>query len=512
MDDADGRTFGLTPLTLADLPQFQRVLAGVKQPISDYSFANIFVWSSSLGLFWKQIHRHLCVFANGTGDLSMLLPPLAEPDASDHDLQLAVQSCFQIMNTYNRARGLADRSRIEYVSDEMLERLSAVCDGKLTSTSMTGDFVYPTHAIVELAGGDLKSRRHARSKFMREHPAHRTQPFTEADREPCITLLNKWHSKANERLAGQMTVDQSLETQVLRNRECDACAIALNHWQQLNLRGMTLWVGEQLVGFTFGEALSPLQASVLIEKTDPDFNGAAPYIFSEFCRQFWRDFPEVNAGDDWGIPSLRYTKASYRPSRMLNKYVISRPVESPSYLVPIASLLPYAQELLADSGEDERDQQTLRIATATDIGEILRLEQTCFDNPAERFSRRQVRYLMRDPRAVTVVAELRGDILGWAVGLVRRHRHHVSGRLYGLAVDPAARGRHLGRQLAASIITSLETMGAGPIYLEVRKDNLPARNLYKQLGFADYRDLPDYYGHLTDGLRMKRAQPVPVTA
>src|SRR4030095_14273785 len=42
--------------------------------------------------------------------------------------------------------------------------------------------------------------------------------------------------------------------------------------------------------------------------------------FSEFCARFWADRPFINAGDDWGLPALGWTKMSYRPVRMLQKY------------------------------------------------------------------------------------------------------------------------------------------------------------------------------------------------
>ena len=34
-------------------------------------------------------------------------------------------------------------------------------------------------------------------------------------------------------------------------------------------------------------------------------------------------------GDDWGIPTLRFTKQSYRPTRTPAKYVLTRPVAAP---------------------------------------------------------------------------------------------------------------------------------------------------------------------------------------
>ena len=86
--------------------------------------------------------------------------------------------------------------------------------------------------------------------------------------------------------------------------------------------GAVVYVGSQLKGFTFGEPLGASQSSITIEKTDLTTKGLAQFIFSEFCRSCWADRPLVNVGDDWGLETLAWTKQSYRPVKMLQKFVL----------------------------------------------------------------------------------------------------------------------------------------------------------------------------------------------
>jgi len=103
MDDLCGQ-YGLKTIELGDKPLFDEAFQTLRQPISDYTFANTFIWRSGLKLYWKEIHGHICVFANGTGDLTMLLPPVGEGD-----LVRTLDECFEIMDDYND-RGLAART------------------------------------------------------------------------------------------------------------------------------------------------------------------------------------------------------------------------------------------------------------------------------------------------------------------------------------------------------------------------------------------------------------------
>jgi uncharacterized protein len=332
MHDNDGPCAGLVPLRLSDRPFIHDIFSQQADPISDYSFACTFIWSASLKIYWKQIHRHLCIFANGTGDLTLLCPPLPEPGADADGLAHCLRECFGIMDGYNDQFSDRTHSRIEYVSEASLARMRASPGFDLQATPMSADYVYDMARMIDLAGGPLQSKRSARARFMRRFPDHRTEPLRPEHRQACVALLLRWQKRVEEKFADEPPSTESTSPSVLRRREVAACEFALDSMDALGLKGLALFVGSELVGFTLGEALTSRQASVLIEKTHPDFVGAPQYIFSEFCRQCWADFPECNAGDDCGMPSLQFTKETYRPIRRSNKYCLTRSV--PAVLAP----------------------------------------------------------------------------------------------------------------------------------------------------------------------------------
>ena len=340
MNDNDGPLSGLVPLRLSDRPLIHDIFSRQANPISDYSFACTFIWSASLKIYWKQIHRHLCIFANGTGDLTLLSPPLPEPGAAADDMARCLRDCFAIMDGYNDRYSNRSHSRIEYVSEELLARMRAAPGFDLDVAPMSADYVYDTARMIDLAGGPLQSKRSARARFMRRFPDHRTEPLRPEHRQACVVLLLRWQKRVEEKFANEPPSAESTSPGVLRRREVAACEYALDAMDALGLKGLALWVGSELVGFTLGEALTPRQASVLIEKTHPDFVGAPQYIYSEFCRQCWADFPECNAGDDCGMPTLQFTKETYRPVRRLNKYCLTRAVPAVPAPAPGAAAVP----------------------------------------------------------------------------------------------------------------------------------------------------------------------------
>ena len=69
----------------------------------------------------------------------------------------------------------------------------------------------------------------------------------------------------------------------------------------------------------------------------------------------------------------------------------------------------------------------------------------------------------------------------------RRHRAKV----WGMYVDPSARGRGVGKALVDEIVArARRTPGLEQLHLTVMADNAPARRLYERVGFASYGCAP----------------------
>jgi ribosomal protein S18 acetylase RimI-like enzyme len=499
----------LSPITLSDRPLFERAFRRLDEAISDSTFFTTFTWAEPLESSFAVIADHLCVFSAADGDLSMILPPMGLSDEANERLPECIQACFALMDEVNAAGPGIERSRIEYVSDEVLSRLRRHETHPLSASPMPGDYVYPREALVELAGGDLKSKRKLRSRFLREHPNVQTGSITASDIPECLDLLNKWQRVGDTRHEGE-TNDGLIGTDVLRRRDALATIRALETVEALGLDSMVLRSEGRIVGFTIGERLSSSMAVVYIEKTDPEVSGAAQFIYSEFCRINFLDVREINAGDDWGIPSLRFTKISYRPCRMLTKNTLTRQavVDTGSVercVVSKVSVMPSTRMLPVHA----QSNPVFRLARRDDARVICDIEGKAFTGEHERFTLRQVQRLTINPRARVLIAELDGRVVGWTVTLIRTHRRWCSGRIYAVAVDPAYAGRGIGRAMVVQSLDELAKAGITRTYLEVRSDNEPAIALYRSLDFAVIRPLPGYYGSGSMGLRMRRVGTLP---
>lgn len=149
----------------------------------------------------------------------------------------------------------------------------------------------------------------------------------------------------------------------------------------------------------------------------------------------------------------------------------------------------------------------VRLATARvgDISAVMRVMEAAFD-PAygEAWSTAQLLTLFALPSARVCVA-WDGEV---ACGFSAARIAGPESELLLLAVDPAFRGRGVGRLLIDDWQAWARAEGAEDYFLEMRADN-DAIHLYRQAGFSECGRRPHYYrggdGVVRDALTMRRA-------
>jgi ribosomal protein S18 acetylase RimI-like enzyme len=490
MGDDPFAPYGLRPIELADRPTFDSHFATLARPLSDYTFGQLFTWRNSLRILWKPIRDHLCVFANGTGDLTLLMPPIGDTGSD-----AALAEAFELMDAYNADHGVPDRSRVDYASEELLSRLDG---GSLDARPMGADYLYDVRRMIDLAGGDLSSKRQAKNRFLRNYQSRVETYSAPAHLDACATLLGRWKYHQDHTHG-----DEPDTNAIKRQKESLATLLSLESAEALGLRGMVVYVKDetsaewQLRAFTFGEPLGRDQSSITIEKTDLETKGLAQFIFSEFCRVEWAGRPLVNVGDDWGLETLAWTKMSYRPVEMLRKFVVRKSATAAALMpAPMPMPIPIQNQIQIPTltMEPLMAEPVIRAARATDVTAAEELERACFPESEFSLTKRQLRYLQRRPTAVFLVAEEGDQLVGEGIALVRQHRTGSSGRIYSLAVSADRRGQGIGRRLLERMVGDLSARGVKRIYLEVEAGNDAAAALYARFGFQRGRTLVDYYG------------------
>ncbi len=92
-----------------------------------------------------------------------------------------------------------------------------------------------------------------------------------------------------------------------------------------------------------------------------------------------------------------------------------------------------------------------------------------------------------DPQAVLLVAELEHAVIGYAYATIEGYDYMAlrgpAAVLHDVIVDPAYRGRGVGRTLLTTMLASLTSQGAPRVVLSTAERNDSAQRFFERMGF-----------------------------
>jgi len=148
----------------------------------------------------------------------------------------------------------------------------------------------------------------------------------------------------------------------------------------------------------------------------------------------------------------------------------------------------------------------IRDATDRDLPGIIEIERLAFPAPwtMASFQRELTLPFSRIMVAIPAVSHEHGrDDNGRIAGFLCRWLIADECHVLNIAVHPESRRLGIGTVLLTEAIAEARSMGASVVTLEVRRSNLPARQLYRKFEFEERRLRRHYYGPGEDAIIME---------
>jgi ribosomal-protein-alanine N-acetyltransferase len=142
-------------------------------------------------------------------------------------------------------------------------------------------------------------------------------------------------------------------------------------------------------------------------------------------------------------------------------------------------------------------QATIEPASWRDLNALRTLEQVCF--PQDAWPLWDLIGVLTFPNVIRIKATADGQMVGFIAADIRRSENLVW--IATIGVLPAYRRQRVGTALLLAVE---EQLNVSSIRLSVRISNLPALNLYNQLGYRRYGTWPHYYADGEDALILEK--------
>lgn len=145
---------------------------------------------------------------------------------------------------------------------------------------------------------------------------------------------------------------------------------------------------------------------------------------------------------------------------------------------------------------------TIQQATVKDLEPLCKIERECF--AAEAFTKKQIENLLQDSNSISLVAQINGENAGFIMGSIYITDKGRIGHVYTIDVATRHRRKGIGVKLLKELEQIFVKKGVEVCYLEVRVDNVGAREMYRKQGYEVTRRLEDYYAKRTHGIQLAK--------
>lgn len=288
------------PIALADKALFDNTLAGNTRASSEHSFATIMSWHSFFATQIAIVADCIVLAYTDIKGRQCFVQPMGNGDKIK-----AVRELMLYANEQKQPLILGS------VSEEFYKQLQVAFDKKMQFELIRNmaEYVYLRERLTNLKGSKLQPKRNHINKFCKLYPNYHTEFITTQNASLCKELYALWLNQVSSRDEDKNEL----------HGEQQAVNFALDNFNYLNLKGITLWVDNTMVAFAFGEMVTTDTFLTHAEKALTSYEGSYAMINKLTAQLVATEAIYINREEDLGLEHLRKAKLSYDPAFLIEK-------------------------------------------------------------------------------------------------------------------------------------------------------------------------------------------------
>lgn len=283
-------------VTLADRDFFTRHYELYPQTHSDNTFTNMVCWNHYTHYTYAYVEKNI-IIASTIGSVTRFRPPIGP-----HNPAL-------LRSLIRFASDVSDNEPLMLIDPDIARWIQQTCPGiNLVPDRNDFEYVYRAADLAELPGKNYRTIRRQVNKFKR-NCATTVESVSRDNWEEVKRFLIEWCE-----WKGCEDGDPVLA------HEKDAVFFAIDHFNELPLRGLAIRVVGKVGAISLYERLNSDTALIHFEKGLPDCEGIYKAINNEVAARLAQHFTYINRESDLGVTGLREAKMRYHPHHMVEVY------------------------------------------------------------------------------------------------------------------------------------------------------------------------------------------------
>lgn len=300
---------------LEDKAILEEYLKGYRYDTSGLSFSSLYMWRDINDFSWEIIGEYMCIVGMSHLELEegIILPFMEFPmtKTGSYDVEKLRET---VLLAKEKIEDAGYPFSIRLVPKDLVPLLEEAFPGQLEieDDRPNYDYVYEKESLIELKGRELHKKKNHLNYFVKNYQFE-YKKLTEDMSDMVMDFIKAFNAKKEI---------PAHEWELLMMEE-KAMQDVFENLQEAGLLAGAIVIDGKIEAVSVGGILNEDTVSVHIEKANTDYRGLYQMINREFCKRMPEHIKYVNREEDMGLPGLRKAKLSYKPVRLVEKYIVT---------------------------------------------------------------------------------------------------------------------------------------------------------------------------------------------
>jgi hypothetical protein len=278
-----------TPISLDLKPALAPALLAVKDGVSEFTFANLYLFRRRYNYKVSQEPGGNILISGDREGKRFFTTPRAMPEAS------VLEALFV---DHDYWKGISDS--VLGNQGPFLEKIGV----QITEDRDNFDYLYNTKDLTLLSGKKFHKKRNLVNAFLLAYPDHEEHTLTKEFLPQAMAVLDRWRQ------------DKGTDGDYIAARE------ALELSAEMELEGKIYFVNKRPVGYCLGEYIAGgSMFAIHFEKCIDEYKGIYQAVNQFFAASLPPECIYINREQDLGDEGLRQAKMTYRPCGFVKKHI-----------------------------------------------------------------------------------------------------------------------------------------------------------------------------------------------
>ncbi len=290
-------------LSIEDAGLFHQHLGGYPFSSYEYSFASLYQWRKLCQTQYCLLDDVIVVMKTERGMGPFFMQPI---NIDSTKIDAVVAQLVHYKQSHPEMKYLFGDVEASFF-EQLIERYGS--DLTYTEDADNYDYIYNSGDLITLSGNRYHRKKNQYNQFVHNYEYEIRDIRDEQVRRDCMEFAFHWYENNPQ------------EDSVLRY-ELTGVRDVLSHLEKLRVRGIAVYIRDQIVGFAFGERVNDEMAIIHCEKGDTSYSGVYAFLNRTLVETHFSDVALINRQEDMGIEGLRRAKMAYNPTRLEKKFFV----------------------------------------------------------------------------------------------------------------------------------------------------------------------------------------------